>query len=329
MFGQSPPVIAGLFGVVALLFTIWWFGSHKRRIAETKAGVQALANMKWRECAGLVLESLHRQGYSEEMSSRQPGDGGTEFLLKRGSERSLLSYKHGTAYRLGEANVRDFANAVQLQAATTGILVTLGSAEAFARDIAKRYGVTLIDGDTLWPQIENYVSPVILETVREQASEEISRKLWVGIGGSLLLTGAFYALLSLFSPASKPVSSVPAQVRSAVAPTATQNFIDPTAVKIAATAKALEAIKNMTPDQLAQRRAEAAKQIAGISSVSSANWSTESTLVMTLNKTSGTDQDLYEESCRILIQYEELRYSRLQFEPPAGSDVPVRWRQCQ
>ena len=153
MFGL-PPLLAAIVATLAAFATsTWWFGVLRRRIAETTAGIRALAGMKWRECAGLVLQALGEKGYVEMPSSRQPGDGGTEFLLTKGDERCLLGYKHGTAYRLGEANVRDFANAVQLQGAQSGILVTLGTAEGFARDLARRYGVELIDGRSLWPQV--------------------------------------------------------------------------------------------------------------------------------------------------------------------------------
>src|SRR5687768_2612807 len=128
MFGLSPLVAAVVAVLAAYLVSGWWFGVHRRRLAETASGVSALAGMKWRECVGLVLQALGEKGYKEAPASRQPGDGGTEFLLVKGDERCLLSYKHGTAYRLGEANVRDFANAVQLAGANTGILVTLGTA---------------------------------------------------------------------------------------------------------------------------------------------------------------------------------------------------------
>ena len=63
--------------------------------------------------------------------------------------------------------------------------------------------------------------------------------------------------------------------------------------------------------------------------VGSAAWSTQSTLLVSVKETDGKDEALIEESCRILTQYEELRFSRIQIEPPASSQVPVRWRQCQ
>jgi restriction system protein len=51
--------------------------------------------------------------------------------------------------------------------------------------------------------------------------------------------------------------------------------------------------------------------------------------VLTLTQTDGKDRPLIEEVCRTLTQYEELRYTRVQLEPPMNSTVPVRWRQCQ
>jgi hypothetical protein len=185
MLGINPIAAALIAAVVAFLASGWWFGVHRRRLAETDAGVAALAGMKWRECAGLVLQALGEKGYREAPASRQPGDGGTEFLLVKGDERCLLSYKHGTAYRLGEANVRDFANAVQLQGASSGILVTLGTAESFARDIARRYGVELIDGRSLWPQVEPFAPASIVAGIREQAAGLIRRGQKIGLAASL------------------------------------------------------------------------------------------------------------------------------------------------
>ena len=185
MPGMSPLVAALIAAIVAFLVTGWWFGVHRRQLAERSAGIAALAGMKWRECVGLVLQALAEKGYREAPASRQPGDGGTEFLLVKGDERCLLSYKHGTAYRLGEANVRDFANAVQLQGANSGILVTLGTAEGFARDLARRYGVELIDGRSLWPQVEPFAPAAMVTAIRSQAAGLIRRGQQIGVLASV------------------------------------------------------------------------------------------------------------------------------------------------
>lgn len=326
MLGMSALISALAVTLVALFASGWWFGVLRRRKAETAAGVQALAGMKWRECAGLVLQALAEKGYVEAPSSRQPGDGGTEFLLGKGDERCLLGYKHGTAYRLGEANVRDFANAVQLQGASSGILVTLGSAEAFARDIAKRYGVELIDGSSLWPQVEPFAPPAMVEDIRQHAGEAIRRGQRLGIAGSVILGLLVYALGSLGQADAPEMAAAPA---AALPQAAAQAVDDAAAVEARKAMKALSEIASLSDEQKLQRRVVAAARVADLKQSNNAMWSTQSTLVISLVNEDGIDSGVVNEACAILVEYEELRYTRLQLEPPAGSTVPVRWRQCQ
>lgn len=325
---MSGWLLAIIVTVVGLAVSGYWFGVHRRQAAEREAGIQSLAGLKWRECIGLVLEALHRDGYQEAPASRQPGDGGTEYLLLRGENKVLLSYKHGTAYRLGEANVRDFGNGVQLQGADHGILVTLGTVEGMARDLARKMDVELIDGAGLWPKVRGYVPVSIRDTVRKQASEQTRKGLWTGVGVSFLLgIIAFIAMPG----ADDATSTGDGQIVASDASTAGKKKaeIDPTLRQIQETAKAMAEVEKLSLTEKAERRADAAKQIGAIPQVGSAAWSTQSTLLVSVKETDGKDEALIEESCRILTQYEELRFSRLQLEPPATSQVPVRWRQCQ
>ena len=96
-----------------------------------------------------------------------------------------------------------------------------------------------------------------------------------------------------------------------------------------ATAEAMAEVARLTPEQLAQRRAAAAKQVAQISQVDTAAWSAQSTLLLNLNSTDGKDKVLIEEACRILIQHEEMRFTRIQLNPPVDSRFAVRWRLCE
>ncbi len=352
MFGLSPLVAAVVAALGAFLVSHWWFGVHHRRKAETAAGISALAGMKWRECAGLVLQALGEKGYVEAPSSRQPGDGGTEFLLIKGDERCLLGYKHGTAYRLGEANVRDFANAVQLQGATSGILVTLGSAEGFARDLARRYGVDLIDGRSLWPQVEPFAPAALIEDIRAHAARQISHGQRIGGIASLALGLVVFGLGSVMQPDTAPTLSTPAGAPAASTPSpaiaaaTTEAATAPAAAPDAAPAPApqfqdeasraanaaleeLKEVAKLTDQERTQRRLVAASRIADLETANNALWSTQSTLVISLISGDGIDKGIVNEACAILTEYEELRYTRLQLEPPAGEEVPVRWRQCQ
>jgi hypothetical protein len=346
MFGMHPLIAALLATLAALVASTWWFGVLRRRMAETTAGIRALAGMKWRECAGLVLQALGEKGYAEMPSSRQPGDGGTEFLLTKGDERCLLSYKHGTAYRLGEANVRDFANAVQLQGANSGILVTLGMAEASARDLARRYGVELIDGRTLWPQVEPFAPTQVVEDIRSEAASVISRGQRLGIVGSVLLGLVVYAVGYASQPAdplaplppvatdAAPAAAAPGEAASAPAtpaatPAAPGVYVDPASREATDAMKALEEVARLTDEQRLQRRVLAAARVADLPQATNALWSTQSTLLITLVSADGIDSGIVNDACAILVEYEELRYTRLQLEPPQGSNAPVRWRQCQ
>ena len=359
MSGISPLVAAVLVTIVAFLLSGFWFGVHRRRLAETDAGVAALAGMKWRECAGLVLQALAEKGFREAPSSRQPGDGGSEFLLVKGDERCLLSYKHGTAYRLGEANVRDFANAVQLQGATSGILVTLGSAEGFARDIARRYGVALIDGRSLWPQVEPFAPAPMVASIRQEAAQVVRRGQRIGIVSSLAVGVLAFVGITLLhsatsqigvaefeSPAVTPAQAPPDQPgprdtsaidqvdattgRTASTPPPAPEFADPAAQAANEALQELAEVAQLTDGERTQRRVAAAARISEIDDVESAMWSTQSTLTIRMSRTDGVDTRLVEAACAVLSEYEEIRYSRLQLEAPAGGPAaPVRWRVCQ
>ena len=351
MFGVNPWIAAVVTTAIALVASTWWFGIHRRRLAENSAGVQALAGMKWRECAGLVLQAMAEKGYAELPSSRQPGDGGAEFLLVKENERCLLGYKHGTAYRLGEANVRDFANAVQLQGATSGMLVTLGSAEGFARDLAKRYGVALVDGNSLWPQVEPFAPAHLVEDIRHQAATGIRRGQQMGLVGSLILGMVVFGLAQLgaepaplppvaSAPAAAPAAapeasaptaeaSAPGAAAAASAPAAEPRFADEASQQASEAIKELAAVAQLSDEERAQRRRQAASRVADLDQTNRAHWSTQSTLVVSLVREDGIDTGIVNEACAILVEYEELRYTRLQLEPPSDSNVPVRWRQCQ
>lgn len=328
----SQPILVAVFvGLASFLVLFWWFGIIKRRQAEIQTGVTTLAAMKWRECVGLVIQSLEKEGYREEISSRQPGDGGTEFLLKKANALTLLSYKHGTAYHLGEANIRDFANGVQLIGATNGILVTLGTVEGMAKDSAGRYDIELIDGKALWPRVENFLSDEMLATVRQQASSQTKSKVQFGAVLSLILgVLSYFVAGNIIPPADETQLAAAGQNLQKSAAIAQANKTqDATLAKINATAKAMAEVDKLSDQQRAERKAKAAATVSEMPVVKGAIWYSASTLQVMLNTEKNDDKTMVAEICRILTQYEELRFTRLQLEPPSGSTVAVRFRQCQ
>ena len=345
--------LAAIVAIAGLTVTALWFGVSRRRKAEERFGIQALAGMKWRECIGIVLEALSREGYEPHATHGSRGDGGSEILLTQGQDRVLLGFKSGTAYRVSETNVREFVNAVSLRGARRGILVTLGTVEDAASNTAATHEVQLQDGPALWSRLRPFVPEQVLRSVRSQAAAATRKGLWIGTTASLLAAvGVFIMMGENAPPVTQPALTARASVNAPVpAPnampasstTATGTVPPPPGVTdseapasdqamikdLTATAKVLAEIAKLSPQQLSQRRAEVASQIALLPAVTSAGWSAQTTLLLNLDASDGKDAALIEEVCRIIIQHEELRYTRIQLDPPQGSGLGVRWRLCQ
>lgn len=328
MSGWISALLVTLGGLAA---TAIWFGISRRRQAEARLGVQSLARLKWRECIAVVLEALQREGYSVRASATSEG---TQTMLDKGRDKVLLDYKHGTAYCLGETSVREFAATVRMRGAHRGILATLGSLEPGAAGAAVADDILLIDGPQLWAMVRPFLSETMLASIGGQAAASTRKGWWMGVltslgAGALVLAGS--ELLAGPGPATstKATAAAAPPVTTVTAPVSTAPAQDAMLAQLNATAAAMAAVEKLSPEQLAQRRAAAAKQVAGLAQVNTAAWSAQRTLLMKLNSTDGKDQKLIEEVCRILLQNEEMRYTRIQLDPPDGSQQAVRWRLCE
>lgn len=338
---MSQLVLAIVVTALGLIATTLWFGVSRRRKAETALGINAMANMKWREIIAVLLETLRRDGYRLSADSHAVGDGGSEFLLTSGEDKILLGYKHGTSYRLTETSVREFASAIKEREATSGILLTLGLAEPAAANVARVHKVELIDGPALWPKVREFIQPQLLGSVQGQAAARTRKGLWAGTAASLV-AGAlvyFFGLPGLAPAPSAPTDVVaetsvaaPASATRAAASGPPQQAAQGTDAimlqELNAAAKALADVAKLSPEQLRARRAEAAKLVSQISQVQAAAWSAPRTMLVKMSRTDGKDTVLIDEVCRILTQYEEMRFTRVQLEAPADSGLAVRWRNC-
>jgi predicted Ser/Thr protein kinase len=319
---------AAIVTALGLAITGYWFGVHRWRKRECDAGIGSLANMKWRDCMGLVLEAMRRDGYEQVPLSEQPGDGGNEFLLHRGHELILLGYKHGTAYRIDEADLREFVGDIQMQGAGRGVLATLGSTDSVAVDIVKRYGIELIDGAALWPKVRPFVPATVRKDVRRQTASRTWKEIAIGGACSVVLGVVTFVVASQM--AAKATSD---RVANALVPGSNATAAAASAAadrkRINVATEAMAKVAALTDAELVQRRAEALKKVKSIAQIDSAGWSSESTLLLTLKQSDSTDKRLSDDVCGILTQYEELRFTRLQMQPPLNSTTPIHWRQCQ
>lgn len=304
----------------------------RRRQAEMAAGLTALAAMRWRDFAALVLRMLKERGYSPiEQHPLGSGDQ-TDFMMQRMGEQCVISCKHGSAYHLGAHDLKDLGNSIRLHDAASGKMVTAGQFTPDAQAEATRLRIELIDGATLWPEVAPLLPATQLQHLQSLASSTAKRQ--IGIAWLFaLMTGVAIALLaprSAEAPAYTAVSGSPISDPDPVA-------VDPAAGPQAATSAQTQSpqsqqatsprqsLKQGSQQQESQQREQALSAITALPDIERAMWSTQSTLSVFLLADRAQP---WSDICEVLARYPAVRAVRVQLTPPAGSESPVRFRQC-
>ncbi len=276
---------------------------------EIAAGITALAGMRWREFMHLVLAAMNRRGYERVFEPGASGDE-SDFLLERDGQRWLLSCKHGTAYVLGSTSIAEFAREMRMRGASGGLLVTPGRFADEAHALASAQRIELLDGPALWPEVKRLLPSdereQILAPTRATSRRETGFA-WAGAVAVGLLLGLLLQRMAPGEPGPAP-ASVARHAPVPVAPAIASPII-PT-----------------DPAELQRRRQDVATAVSTVRGVDKALWSTQSTLLVYLA------QDLPDpmgDICPLLERYDELAASRVQLQPPTGSERPVRFRQCR
>jgi restriction system protein len=327
-------IFVGLLVTVAAAAVVVFFIKTQRKTTHTRnAGIATIANMRWRESANLLISALKSRGYSLPSGSLGAADTGGDFEMMHNGTRALVSYKHGTAYVLTEGNVREFSNSLLVNGISQGVLATLGQIEASAKRAADSYNIELINGSQLWELVNPQLNESTLHRLGVEAEEKTRKERSMGVGAACLLGILTAVAVNSMMPESLPeapeaslaeTGSFPAAANSSTtnAPSKTSSpVLDDTANKLAEIAK-------LTDEEKVVRRAQAAQEVRRLGAVRTAAWSA-STLVVSLNSSDGRDERAISQICQTILKREELRYTRVQLDPPPGSDLRVRWTQCQ
>ena len=181
--------------------------------------------------------------------------------------------------------------------------------------------------------MREFIHPKLLEHVQSQAGARIRKGLWFGAGGSILAGAAIYVIGNAITAAPSLGAANALVARVGVPPARVDAHVprsdDALLKQLNATAQAMAEVASLSTAEMARRRAEAAKTVSLITHIDTAVWSTQRTLLVTLNRTDGKDKAMIDEVCRILTQYEEMRFTRIQLESPTDSGLTVRWRLCE
>jgi len=317
LFGLAITLLVGA-AATAYLWLI------RRRDDETAAGLLALAGMRWRDFSRLVLEAMELRGLVRIPSAHEENqEHSSSFMLSGDGKRQLLACKHGSAYRIGSAAVDEFASEIRLRGTQGGILVTEGVLDKDGLEKAERHNIEIIDGPRLWPTVKPMVEGKLQQRIVGNASARARRHIAIAWLGSVTL-GLAVALVfpSVLNPTSaSAAASVATKPAPATALPATAAARPTPGATSAATASA-----EVTEADTEKHRAEISRKLSKIPGISRGVWISRSTLAVDRLV---AEQDAWPLVCSQLYAYPDLALTRVQMNPPPGSDEQVRWRQCE
>lgn len=105
----------------------------------------ALRSMPWENFSLVVSESYRRQGYNVEESKSAAFD----FKVAKKAQITLVQCRRWKVNQVGDAPVRELANAMEKQNAFNCVCITAGEFSANAREFARGKPITLLGGAAL------------------------------------------------------------------------------------------------------------------------------------------------------------------------------------
>lgn len=301
-----------------------WLRRQPSKESDLVHGLVYLAALRWADFIRLVLRAMHAAGYSTIGDDGKPNDGfasdGKDILLKRGGQRTLLSCKHGSSSVVSAQAVLGLSKSAQLRGATAVIVVTPGRFDAEARRVATQQHVELIEGEHLWPKVKPFIPEMMLPENGNSPNPKAIPIAWTAAAVLGVVTGLLtYNMQGPIDSAADPSVSA-STATTAKSPAAATSSPSPAIAPVI--------VEQVPTDAAAleQRRREAADAISTLFGVHRAVWSTQSTIQVNL---SSADADPVSQLCPLLERYPELAASRVQLQPPPGSERPVRFIQCR
>ena len=330
---MSPILIALVVFVVLGLAATAWLRRSPSLPSESQAaerGAGQLGTLRWRDFTRLVLQAMHGRGYRTVVDDGMPADGiptdGGDIVLERNGERTLLSVKYGSGSVVAAQALLGLGGSATLRGARRVIVVTPGRFDEEATRMARQQDIELIDGPDLWPEVRPYVARPTHDGTAppapvESASPSSPKALGIAWAGAAAVAAVAWMVAQGLQPDATSASG------NTTPGTATQTTPEAQATGPAGAAVREDAnIVPTDPAALERRRKETADAISTLFGVDRAFWSTQSTLLVYLSTDVG---DPSSELCPLLERYPELAASRVQLQPPQGSNKSVRFKQCR
>lgn len=326
-----PIALATLVIVFLLMARI--LGAFRTERVEANAGIALLCAMRWNEFSRLISEVLKDRGMQPAGTDRAPGQDGFDLLFARGTARYLVQCRNGANQVVTSAAVGQLHALAQVEGADGAIIVSCASADPEAVKLARERRIEILAGPELWAHVRAWVAHDQRVDAESVALAARRKRLLSATLVALAAAIAAFAIVSLTAPT--PTASPPREP-GAAAPVTPEPAVTPQPTPQSTPQPAAPALPDatLTDQQLASRRASAVMEVRDLTQVANAVWQTRSTLQISLQEMLADAElaTLVDDICRSLLQYEELRFTRLQVDVPGGdADQPmqVRWRQCR
>ncbi|QHB71821.1 restriction endonuclease [Stenotrophomonas sp. 364] len=142
-------------GLCLLAAIVSWAGaSRRRRLLDTRTGLESLSSNGWRDFERLVGEAYRRQGYTVEETGLGGADGGIDLVLRRDGKRTLVQCKQWRRQQVGVSVVREMYGLLAHHRADAVLIVSSGAFTRDAQNFIVGKPITLVAGEDLLGMIQ-------------------------------------------------------------------------------------------------------------------------------------------------------------------------------
>lgn len=148
-------VSVGWLAICALAALLSFLGArHRRRLLDTRTGLESLAALGWPDFERLVGEAFRREGYAVEESGLGGADGGIDLVLHREGQKTLVQCKQWRRQKVPVNVVREMYGLLAHHGADQVCIAALGGYTPDAARFAQGKPIRLIDGAELLAMIQ-------------------------------------------------------------------------------------------------------------------------------------------------------------------------------
>lgn len=144
---------------------------RRRKLLDTRTGLQSIAGVDWRDFERLVGEAFRRQGYRVEESGLGGADGGIDLVLSKEGRRVLVQCKQWRREKVPVNVVREMYGLLAHHRADEVVVAAMGGFTRDAEQFALGKPIRLLDGAALLRMIRE-VQPATGANVPTRVDEE-------------------------------------------------------------------------------------------------------------------------------------------------------------